>query len=179
MQIIKNDEWSCDVAVVDYIPTKRIQNKRSDVFSSVNDIRLKCFNGIAYWLKNVWHTLIQWFPINNHAGVIEKSVTKVNNTHAIDNANSDYDDTINLSLEPDEDLNEISKPSTNMSNETNKKSGRKKLIVGPSEETFLTLSHTLYVYSGLINHLMTKKRFEMCSNRPSKQWPNWKTVQLK
>ena len=29
------------------------------VFTSAYDIRLKCFNEIAYWLQNDWHALIK------------------------------------------------------------------------------------------------------------------------
>ena len=40
-------------------PQKGFKTKEAMVFSSVNDIRLKCFNEIAYWLQNDWHALIK------------------------------------------------------------------------------------------------------------------------
>ena len=138
-------------------PQKGFKTKESMVFSSVNDIRLKCFNEIAYWLQNDWYALIKSFPINNHAGVIDKSVPKVNNRHAADNANSDYYETIQFFLEPDENVNDISEPSTEASNKVKETRGRKKLIGGPSEETFLTLSHTLCAHSDLNKNLLSKK----------------------
>ena len=129
-------------------------------FSSVNDIRLKCFNEIAYWLQNDWHPLIKSFPINNHAGVIDNTVPKGSDTHAADPENSGYDDTIHFFLEQDENINNMSEPSIEESNKVKETRGRKKLIGGPSEETFFTLSHTLCACSDLIKHLLSKKGLE-------------------
>ena len=108
MQIITNDECLCGTAIVDCVSTKMIQNKRSYVFSSVNNVRLTCLKEITSWLKNDWHTLIKSFTINNHSGIIDATVTNANDTPEADNANSDYDETIDLFLKPNENLTEIS-----------------------------------------------------------------------
>ena len=75
-------------------PQKGFKTKELMVFSSVNDIRLKCFNEIAYWLQNDWYALFKSFPINNHASVIDKSVPKVSDTHISDNVNLVYNETM-------------------------------------------------------------------------------------
>ena len=85
---------------------------------------------------------------------------KVSDIHAVDNINSDYNETTQYFLELDEKINNILEPSIEELNKVKEIRSWKKIIKGPSEEIFLTLSHTLYVYSNLIKHLLSKKELE-------------------
>ena len=78
-------------------------------------------------------------------------------------------------MEPDENANNISEPPIECLNKVKETRGRKKWIGGPLEETFLTLWHTLYMYSDLIKHLLIKKGLNYVltgrsNNDPIEKW---------
>ena len=78
-------------------------------------------------------------------------------TEVFENKNDAYDESIYFVLDPDEDIKNIKESNNDILEERNNKSDRKRLIGGPSEETFLTLSHALHDFSDLITCLFTKK----------------------
>ena len=110
------------------------------------------------WLQNDCHSRIAKFPVNQRDGIIDVILSDCNADDACDatitEKNSDVmpsdcngddvcDDAINYFVDSEEESIEIN----NNENETieveskksPKKSGRKSLFGGPSEETFFTL----------------------------------------
>ena len=64
---------------------------------------------------------------------------------------------MNLFLDVDEDINDIVESNNDIVLERSNKFGRKRLIGGPSEETFLILYYDLHTFSDFITHFLTEK----------------------
>lgn len=149
------------------------------IFSSPDDIPLKCFREISNWLQQEWQSHVKNLPVNKG-----NSDGPAFENDAIDNASDDaifnyaneenaahdayennaacdeYDDSIlnfmnedKDAINPDLNHNEIEK---NM----NSKQGRKRLIGGPSEETFFTLSYSLRCFADMIKHMLVELKVE-------------------
>ena len=63
-------------------------------------------------------------------------------------------------MNENEDLSNPNVDCNDSSECVNSKQGRKRLIGSPAEETFFTLAHYLRAFSGLIVHMLVKKKFK-------------------
>ena len=143
-------------------PSKGYTIKEAMVFSSPNDIRLKCFQEIASWLQDDWYPLAKSIPENNYDTCNKYEAHDKNNVNnnVIKINDYIYDESINYFINPEEEENKTAEPKNEPKHEKKRTAGRKRLIGGPSEETFLTLSHTLRSFSDLITYLLDKKGFK-------------------
>jgi len=132
-------------------------------------------------LQNDWYPLAKFLPENNTItsninqtdveNYIPENNTATSNINQTDiesynincnniECNNIYDETINYFLDPEEEADIIEESTNELLYESTSKAGRKRLIGGPSEETFFTLSHTLRAFSELIPYLLEKKNFK-------------------
>ena len=100
--------------------------KISYEFSNKNYIRLKNFRDVASWLQNDWCPCIDSLSVSsivpkNHNIDVESNV---NDTNAVANENVQFDESMNLFLDEDEDVNNVAESNNNVVLERSNKVGR-------------------------------------------------------
>ena len=117
--------------------------KEATVFTSKDDIRLKCFHQISSWLIN-WYNHVKNLPVN-----CNKPESEVPDSNECVNED---DDVISFFMDENEKNEE--------KEEYQQMQGRKALIGGLSEETFFSLSHTMRSFPDCIVELLETQKFK-------------------
>ena len=117
--------------------------KEATVFTSKDDIRLKCFHQISSWLIK-WYKHVKNLPVN-----CNKPESEVPDSNECVNED---DDVISFFMDENEKNEE--------KEEYQQTQGRKALIGGLSEETFFSLSHTMRLFPDCIVELLETHKFK-------------------
>ena len=166
-----NRTWALLRMMIDHVvqplltvtKSKGRKTQEAIFFTHHEDIRLKSIRKISDWLQNYWCPHVKEFPVN-------KTENKDND---IDDIINSTNDNVNIPLnnECEESITffgrkwkygkrRINNWKTQVGSNSNQ--GRKRLYVGPSEETLFDLAHSLRCFSDLITNLLPKKRLSTC-----------------